>query len=337
MKTILVTGGNGYIGSHTVVELLSAGFKVVINDNLSNSKLSVIDRLRQITGKAVDFEDIDLCNRNAVSDLFNKYEIYGVIHFAGLKAVGESVAKPLSYYRNNLDSTLTLCEVMTEHNVKNLIFSSSATVYGNASAAPFKETSPVGIGITNPYGQTKYMIERILEDLKKSDDGWHITVLRYFNPVGAHQSGLIGEDPSGIPNNLFPYIQQVAIGKLEKLNIYGGDYDTPDGTALRDYIHVVDLARGHLAALDKLFDQKGLRVYNLGSGKGVSVLEALRAFEAACGHELPYQIVDRRPGDLARVFSDATKAKKELGWQTEKTLDDACQDAWRWQQYATKL
>lgn len=331
---ILVTGGLGYIGSHTAVELCAAGHQVVIVDNLANSKRSVLDRLEQITGAKLTFYEIDAADKAALGHVFDEHQIDAVIHFAGLKAVGESVAQPLLYYHTNIDTTLALCEVMQEYGVKQLVFSSSATVYGDASAAPFKETAPVGIGITNPYGQTKYMIERILTDLHASDDSWHITMLRYFNPIGAHDSGLIGEDPAGIPNNLFPYIQQVAVGKLERLSVYGDDYDTPDGTALRDYIHVVELARGHLAALKKLESQAGLGVYNLGTGTGVSVLEALHAFETACGHEIPYQITGRRAGDLAAVYADVSKAKAELGWQAEKTLAEACQDAWRWQQYA---
>lgn len=334
MKTILVTGGAGFIGSHTVTELVQAGYKVVIADNLSNSKLSVIDRLQQITGKQLAFEKIDFCDEAAVRRLFDCYHFDGVIHFAALKAVGESVTKPLEYYRNNLDSTLVLCRVMQDCEVKNLIFSSSATVYGSASEAPFKETAPVGQGITNPYGQTKYMIEQILSDLKKSDASWNITLLRYFNPIGAHESGLIGEDPAGIPNNLFPYIQQVAVGKLPELNIYGHDYNTPDGTCLRDYIHVVDLAKGHVTALQKLDQQREIGIYNLGAGKGVSVIEAVRAFEAACGQDIPHRFAERRPGDLPAIYADVSKAKEELGWQTEKTLEDACNDAWRWQQYA---
>lgn len=334
MKKILITGGTGYIGSHTAVELINEGYEVVIADNLSNSKLSVIDQLHKITGQNITFEKVDFCYKQSVDELFNKYDFESVVHFAALKAVGESVAKPLEYYQNNIVSTLTLCDVMRKHGVKNLIFSSSATVYGDASEAPFREDAPVGIGITNPYGQTKYMIENILSDLKTSDNSWNITLLRYFNPIGAHDSGLIGEDPAGIPNNLFPYIQQVAVSKLPELSVYGGDYDTPDGTCLRDYIHVVDLAKGHVAALKKLEEQAEIGIYNLGTGKGVSVLEAIRAFEKACGHKIPYKIVARRPGDLAVVYSDATKAKSELGWQTEKTLDEACQDAWRWQQYA---
>lgn len=336
MKTILVTGGTGYIGSHTVIELIESGYDVVIADNLSNSKKSVIDRLKKITGKSIPFEHVDFCDYNAVSSLFDKYQIDAVIHFAGLKAVGESVAKPLEYYRNNIDSTITLCEIMNERKVKNLIFSSSATVYGDASEAPFTEASPVGQGITNPYGQTKYMLEQILSDLKASDNEWNITLLRYFNPIGAHESGLIGEDPAGIPNNLFPYIQQVAVGKLPELNVFGDDYDTPDGTCLRDYIHVTDLAKGHVAALKKLESQDNIGTYNLGTGSGVSVLEAVKAFEKACGKQIPFKIAERRPGDLAAVFSDASKASRELGWQTELSLDEACQDAWRWQKYASQ-
>jgi UDP-glucose 4-epimerase len=337
VSTILVAGGTGYIGSHVVIELLAAGYKVVIGDNLSNSKLSVLDRLEKITGKKIAFEKTDFCKKTDVSRLFDKYQVDTVIHLAALKAVGESVAKPLEYYRNNIDATLCLCEVMKEKNVKNLIFSSSATVYGDASDAPFSEKSLVGVGITNPYGQTKYMSEQIIRDLKTSDKSWHITALRYFNPIGAHISGLIGEDPAGIPNNLFPYIQLVAARKLKELNIYGKDYDTPDGTALRDYIHVVDLAKGHVAALKKLEVQEGVGIYNLGTGKAVSVLDALRAFEKACGHKIPYKIVARRPGDLVAAYADVSKAKDELGWQTEKSLDDACVDAWRWQNNSLKL
>lgn len=337
MKTILVTGGTGYIGSHTAVELVAAGYDVVIADNLSNSKISVIERLKQITGKELLFEQIDFCDKTAVSSLFDKYEFDAVIHFAGLKAVGESVAKPLEYYRNNIDSTLTLCEVMREHEVKNLIFSSSATVYGTPAELPLHETSQVGIGITNPYGQTKYMLEQILIDLKTSDSNWNITLLRYFNPIGAHESGLIGEDPNGIPNNLPPYIQQVAVGKLDKLKVFGGDYDTPDGTGIRDYIHVVDLARGHVAALKKLNNQEDMGIYNLGTGQGVSVLELVQAFEKAVGKPIPYEIIERRPGDVASCYASADKAKEMLGWQTEKTLEDACADAWRWQRYAANL
>ncbi len=334
MKTMLVTGGTGYIGSHTAIELIQAGYDVVIADNLSNSKKSVMDRLKQITDKDIPFEQIDFCDKPTVTKLFKSYKIDGVIHFAGLKAVGESVAKPLEYYRNNIDSTLTLCEAMRDHGVKNLIFSSSATVYGTPDELPLSETSPVGNGITNPYGQTKYMLEQILTDLKTSDDTWNITLLRYFNPIGSHESGLIGEDPNDIPNNLPPYIQQVAVGKLDKLRVFGSDYDTPDGTGVRDYIHVVDLARGHVAALKKLADQQNIGIYNLGTGQGVSVLELIKAFEKAVGKPIPYEIVERRPGDVASCYASADKAKMRLDWQTEKTLDDACSDAWRWQQYA---
>lgn len=336
MKTILVTGGTGFIGSHTAVELVQAGYDVVIADNLSNSKASVMDRLQQITGKQLSFEQVDFCDEVAVSRLFDTYKIDGVIHFAALKAVGESVAKPLEYYRNNINSTLVLAQAMQEHGVKNLVFSSSATVYGTPSELPLKETSPVGIGLTNPYGQTKFMTEQILRDLHTSDDSWRITLLRYFNPMGAHESGLIGEDPNGIPNNLPPYIQQVAAGKLDKLKVFGDDWDTPDGTGVRDYIHVVDLAKGHVAALKTLESQKSVEVYNLGTGRGVSVLELVQAFERATGKQIPYEVVGRRPGDIATCYADAIKAKVELGWQTEKSLDDACIDAWRWQQYATK-
>lgn len=335
MKTILVTGGTGFIGSHTVVELISVGFDIVIADNLSNSKRSVVDRLQQITGQSIAFREVDFCDKIAVSELFKEFDFDAVIHFAGLKAVGESVAKPLDYYRNNIVSTLNLCEAMRDHDVKNLVFSSSATVYGPPSELPLRETSQVGVGLTNPYGQTKYMLEQILSDLKVSDDSWSITLLRYFNPMGAHSSGLIGEDPNGIPNNLPPYIQQVAAGKLEAINVTGDDYDTPDGTGVRDYIHVVDLAKGHVAALGKLTDQKTVGVYNLGTGNGVSVLELIKAFEKAVGKPIPYKIVDRRPGDIATCYADASKAKSELGWQTELSLDQACQDAWRWQQYAS--
>ncbi len=337
MKYILVTGGTGYIGSHTAVELINNGYEVILADNLVNSKKSVVNRLNEITGKELTFEEVDFCDETAVISLFKKYDFEAVIHFAGLKAVGESVAKPLDYYYNNILSTLVLARVMQEYSVKNLIFSSSATVYGDPSELPLKETSQTGIGITNPYGQTKYMLEQILRDLKISDSSWNITLLRYFNPIGAHESGLIGEDPSGLPNNLLPYVQQVAVGKLEELNIFGNDYDTPDGTGVRDYIHVVDLARGHVAALKKLNGQNELGIYNLGTGNGVSVLEIVSAFENASGVTIPYKITDRRPGDIPTCYADASKAKAELGWRTEKSLKQACEDAWRWQQYATTL
>lgn len=328
---ILVTGGAGYIGSHTVVELLKARHDVVVIDNLSNSSEESLKRVEQITGKPVTFVKLDVADKPALQKVFDEHTIDAVMHFAGLKAVGESVAKPLEYYRNNIDSTLTLCELMQEKGVKKLIFSSSATVYGTPEELPLKETSRVGVGITNPYGQTKFMIEQILADLAASDASWQITSLRYFNPIGAHESGLIGEDPNGIPNNLLPYISQVAVGKLEKLRIYGNDYDTPDGTGVRDYIHVVDLAKGHVAALEHLGTSSNMAVYNLGTGKGASVLEAIRAFETAAGRQIPYEVVARRPGDVAASYADANKAAQELGWQAEKSLQDACRDSWRWQ------
>lgn len=326
---ILVTGGAGYIGSHTVVELLSAGHTVTVADNLSNSSEESLRRVEQITGKKVGFHKVDVCDKPALDKLFAGNKFDAVIHFAGLKAVGESVVKPLEYYRNNIGSTLTLCEVMRAHDVKKMIFSSSATVYGTPSELPLKETSRVGVGITNPYGQTKYMIEQILRDIAAADPGWQISLLRYFNPIGAHPSGLIGEDPNGMPNNLPPYVSQVAVGKLDKVRIFGDDYDTPDGTGVRDYIHVVDLARGHMAALEHL--TAGTQTYNLGTGSGVSVLEIIKAFSDASGRDIPYEVVARRPGDIATCYADCAKAKTELGWQTEKSLLDACTDAWRWQ------
>ncbi len=337
MKTILVTGGMGYIGSHTVVELVAAGYIPVIADNLANSKVSVLDRLQKITGQDIAFEQVDMCDKSAVSELLQKYDFDAVIHFAGLKAVGESVEQPLGYYRNNIDSTLTLCEVMQERGVKKLVFSSSATVYGDPEELPLKETTRTGQGITNPYGQTKCMIEQILRDLTVSDPTWHITSLRYFNPIGAHESGKIGEDPNGIPNNLLPYIAQVAAGKLEKLKVFGDDYDTPDGTCVRDYIHVVDLAKGHIAALDHTQEAESYKVYNLGAGRGTSVLELLRAFEQAAGKTVPYEVVGRRPGDVAVCYADVSRAKEALGWQTERTIAQACSDSWRWQQFAASL
>lgn len=337
MKTVLVTGGAGFIGSHTVIELINNKLEVVIADNLSNSRASVINRLREITGKNIPFVQADICNEIDVSKIFDTYKINAVIHFAGLKSVGESVKKPLDYYRNNIDSTLTLCEVMQQKNVKNLIFSSSATVYGNPSELPLKETSQTGAGITNPYGQTKYMLEQILTDLRLSNPSWQITLLRYFNPIGAHESGLIGEDPTGIPNNLLPYVQQVAVGRLDKLRVFGNDYDTPDGTGVRDYIHVVDLARGHVAALKALVGQTGIGVYNLGTGTGVSVLDIVHAFESASNKPVPYEVVERRTGDVPSCYADPSKAARELNWRAERSLEDACKDAWRWQQQAEKL
>lgn len=326
---VLVTGGAGYIGSHTVVELLNNGHDVTVVDNLSNSSEESIKRVEQITGKTVSLHIFDICDKAKLDKLFGIHKFEAVIHFAGLKAVGESVQKPLEYYRNNLDSTLTLCEVMQKHNVRKLIFSSSATVYGTPEELPLKETSRVGVGITNPYGQTKFMIEQILEDAATADSSWQITILRYFNPVGAHISGLIGEDPNGQPNNLLPYVAQVAVGKLDRVRVFGDDYDTPDGTGVRDYIHVVDLANGHLAALEHL--AAGVAIYNLGTGRGVSVLDAIQSFEKAANKTIPYEVVARRPGDIATCYADSQKANRELSWRTKKTFQDACDDAWRWQ------
>lgn len=328
---ILVTGGAGYIGSHTVVELLQKGHDVIIVDNLSNSSEESVRRVEKITGKPVVFIKLDVADKAALTTVFKEHNIDAVMHFAGLKAVGESVAKPLAYYRNNIDSTLTLCEVMQEYGVKKLVFSSSATVYGTPDKLPLKESSRTGVGITNPYGQTKFMIEQILKDLALANPGWQITVLRYFNPIGAHPSGLIGEDPNGLPNNLMPFIAQVAVGKLERLRVFGDDYDTPDGTGVRDYIHVVDLAKGHLAALEHLGKGGDLATYNLGTGHGTSVLEAINAFEKYTGKKISYEVVDRRAGDVAACYADASKAAQELGWKTDKSLADACADAWRWQ------
>lgn len=326
---ILITGGAGYIGSHTAIELLEAGHDIIVVDNLSNSSAESLRRVAGITGKSAPFYTFDLRDTDKLSALFDEHRIDAVIHFAGLKSVGESVQKPLQYYRNNIDSTLSLLEVMLTRDVKKLVFSSSATVYGTPNELPLKETSRTGVGITNPYGQTKYMIEQMLRDVAVADNSWQITLLRYFNPVGAHKSGLIGEDPNGIPNNLLPYISQVAIGKLDKVNVFGNDYDTPDGTGVRDYIHVIDLARGHVAALDHLIT--GTSVYNLGTGSGVSVLELIHAFSKASGKDIPYQIVDRRPGDIASCYADSTKANDEIGWKAEKSIEDACVDTWRWQ------
>lgn len=329
MARVLVTGGAGYIGSHTIVELLQAGHDVVVVDNLSNSSEESLRRVKEITGKDLVLYKDDVCDRAALDKIFAAHPIDAVIHFAGLKAVGESVQKPLEYYHNNLVSSLTLCEAMRDHNVKKLIFSSSATVYGTPDELPLKETSRVGVGVTNPYGQTKYMIEQILRDLSVSDPSWSVTLLRYFNPVGAHASGLIGEDPNGLPNNLMPYVSQVAVGKLDKVGVFGNDYDTVDGTGVRDYIHVVDLAKGHLAALEHM--EPGCEVYNLGTGEGVSVLQAIAAFSEACGHEVPYEIKPRRPGDIAKCYASADKAATKLGWRAEKTFADSCADAWHWQ------
>ena len=327
---ILVTGGAGYIGSHTVVELLNIGKEVVVVDNLSNSSEKSLERVKEITGKDVKFYKADILDRGALCEIFSKENIDSCIHFAGLKAVGESVAKPWEYYNNNITGTLVLLDVMKEYNCKNIIFSSSATVYGDPAFVPITEECPKGT-CTNPYGWTKSMLEQILTDVQKADKEWNVVILRYFNPIGAHISGRIGENPNGIPNNLMPYITQVAEGKREYLNVYGNDYDTVDGTGVRDYIHVVDLAKGHLKALNKISDETGVYVYNLGTGRGYSVLEVVTAFEKASGVKVPYKIVDRRPGDLATCYSDPTKAKEELDWVAEKGIDEMCADSYRWQ------
>ena len=327
---ILVTGGAGYIGTHTIVELLQKNYDVVVIDNVSNSSPEALRRVEKLTGQAIPFIEGDVCDRDVLRRLFDEHQdIEAVIHFAGLKAVGESLAMPLTYYRNNIDSSLALVEVMQERDVRKLIFSSSATVYGEPEELPLRETSRVGQGLSNPYGQTKYMIEQILRDVSIAQPDFAITCLRYFNPVGAHRSGDIGEDPQGIPNNLLPYIAQVAVGRQPKLNVFGDDYDTPDGTAIRDYIHVVDVAKGHVAAIEHI--KPGWDVFNLGAGRGVSVLEMIQAFEQASGQKIPYEVVDRRPGDLAVCYADVSKAARELGWKTEKTVRDACEDSWRWQ------
>lgn len=327
---ILVTGGTGFIGSHTVVELLNAGYDVVIADNLYNSKALVVDRIETITGKRPKFYEIDVADKEKLTELFDAEHIDAVIHFAGYKAVGESTRKPIEYYTNNLMTTLVLADVMRDHGCKQFVFSSSATVYGDPAFVPITEECPLG-ETTNPYGTTKAMQERILTDIWKSDPEWKIMLLRYFNPIGAHESGLIGEDPKGIPNNLLPYISQVALGKLEKLHVFGNDYDTTDGTGVRDYIHVVDLAKGHVKAIEGFEKLDGVNIFNLGTGIGYSVLDILHAFEKACGKELPYVIDARRPGDIATCYSDPSKARAVLGWTAEKNLDDMCRDAWNWQ------
>jgi len=328
---ILVTGGAGYIGSHTCITLLEQGYDVAIVDNLCNSKKIAVDRIEELSGKKVDFYERDVCDMESMRTIFEKENVDAVIHFAGLKAVGESVAIPLRYYQNNLESTLTLLQVMEEFHVNNFVFSSSATVYGDPASVPITEEFPTG-ATTNPYGTTKVMIERILIDYAKANPGFNPIILRYFNPVGAHESGKIGEDPNGIPNNLVPYITQTAVGKREKVHVFGNDYPTPDGTGVRDYIHVVDLAEGHAAAL-KLFEKGncGLKIYNLGTGKGYSVLEMIQAFSKAVGKEIPYVIDGRRPGDIPECYADCAKAYEELGWKANKTLDDMCADSWRWQ------
>ena len=329
MKTTLVTGGAGYIGSHTLIELINNNFEVVVIDNLANSSRESLRRVEQITGHEIPFVEADVRDQSVLDDVFTTYSIDSVIHFAGLKAVGESVAKPLEYYDNNLVSTLALLEAMRKYSVKQLVFSSSATVYGSPSELPLRETSTVGVGLTNPYGKTKYMIEQIIQDYCAADPTFEATILRYFNPIGAHQSGQIGEDPNGIPNNLLPYVAQVAVGKLQSVGVFGNDYDTPDGTGVRDYIHVVDLARGHVAALQHM--KAGANVYNLGTGSGTSVLEIIKAFSKACGRDLPYDIKPRRAGDIAACYADCSKAERELGWRAELSIEQACADSWRWQ------
>ena len=327
---ILVTGGAGYIGSHTVVELQNAGYDVVVLDNLSNASEKALDRVSKITGKPVKFYQADILDRDALNDIFDKETIESCIHFAGLKAVGESVVKPWEYYENNIAGTLTLVDVMRKHNVKNIIFSSSATVYGDPAQIPITEECPKG-QCTNPYGWTKSMLEQVLTDIQKADPEWNVMLLRYFNPIGAHKSGTIGENPNGIPNNLMPYITQVAVGKLKELGVFGNDYDTPDGTGVRDYIHVVDLAKGHVKALKKIGENPGLAIYNLGTGKGYSVLDIVKNFEAATGVKIPYVIKPRRAGDIATCYCDASKAEKELGWKAENGIREMCEDFWRWQ------
>lgn len=326
---VLVTGGAGYIGSHTVVQLLEEGKEVVIVDNLSNSSIKVLDRIETIAKKRPKFYQVDVLDEEKMDEIFRTNKIDSIIHFAGYKAVGESVAKPLAYYTNNLTTTLIILNLMKKHGVNNFVFSSSATVYGDPETCPILETFP--LSATNPYGRTKLMIEEMLVDICKADKELNVAILRYFNPVGAHESGLIGEEPNGIPNNLMPYITKVAIGKLEKLSVFGDDYNTHDGTGVRDYIHVVDLANGHLKALDKLDKKPGLVIYNLGTGKGYSVLDMVKAFSKACGKDIPYVIAERRAGDVAMCYADSTKAKEELGWEAKYDLDRMCADSWRWQ------
>ena len=327
---ILVTGGAGYIGSHTVVELQNAGYDVVVIDNLSNSSEKSLERVSKITGKPVPFHKVDILDREGLNKIFESEKIDAVIHFAGLKAVGESVRMPWEYYENNIAGTLTLVDVMRKHNCKNIIFSSSATIYGNPAFIPITEECPKG-QCTNPYGWTKSMLEQILSDIQAADNEWNVILLRYFNPIGAHKSGTIGENPNGIPNNLMPYITQVAVGKLPELGVFGDDYDTHDGTGVRDYIHVVDLADGHVKALKKIEEKAGLKVYNLGTGTGYSVLDIVKNFEAANGVKIPYVIKPRREGDIATCYSNAEKAEKELGWKAKNGIKEMCADSWRWQ------
>lgn len=329
MDNILVTGGAGFIGSHTVVELLNAGYGVVVLDNLVNSSSESLERVKKITGRSVKFYKDDLLDKEALQDIFAKENISSVIHFAGLKAVGESCKIPLEYFNNNITGTINLLMAMDKYNVKSLVFSSSATVYGKPESVPIREDFP--LSVSNPYGRTKLIIEDMLRDIYKADASWDIALLRYFNPIGAHESGEIGENPAGIPNNLLPYVSKVAIGELETVNVFGNDYDTPDGTGVRDYIHVVDLAEGHIKALEKLNSHPGLVTYNLGTGRGYSVLEIIHNFEKACGKKIPYNITDRRPGDIDMCYADPGKAKKELGWEAKRDIDKMCEDAWRWQ------
>lgn len=330
MKNILITGGAGYIGSHIAVELLDKNYKVIVYDNLTNSSKISVKRVEEITGKNITFYEADILDEKKLSEVFEKEKIDVVIHCAALKSVGESVKKPLEYYHNNITGTLSLLKIMRKYSCKNIIFSSSATVYGDPESVPITEDFPKGI-CTNPYGWTKSMMEQIMTDLQKSDPEWKVVLLRYFNPIGAHKSGKIGEDPQGIPNNLLPYIAQVAVGKLDYLSVFGDDYDTVDGTGVRDYIHVVDLAKGHVLAVDKIDKLKGVSIFNLATGKGYSVLEVLKAFEKACGKKISYKIVQRREGDIAKCFADASKAYKILGWKAKKDIDEMCEDSWRWQ------
>lgn len=330
MKNVLITGGAGYIGSHVAVELLNKNYKVIVYDNLTNSSKISVKRVEEITGKNIIFYEADILDEKKLSEVFEKENIDVVIHCAALKAVGESVKKPLEYYHNNISGTLSLLKIMRKYSCKNIIFSSSATVYGDPEKVPITEDFPKGI-CTNPYGWTKSMMEQIMTDLQKSDPEWKVVLLRYFNPIGAHESGKIGEDPQGIPNNLLPYITQVAVGKLDYLRVFGDDYDTVDGTGIRDYIHVVDLAKGHVLSVDKIDKLEGVSIINLATGKGYSVLEVLKAFEKACGKKISYKIVERREGDIAKCFADASKAYEVLGWKAEKGIDEMCEDSWRWQ------
>lgn len=329
MSTVLVTGGAGYIGSHTCLEMLAAGLDLVVVDNLCNSSVEALKRVERLAGRKIEFYENDICDADAMEKVFQNHEFSSVVHFAGLKAVGESVQKPLDYFFNNITGTITLLRTMVRHGVRNLVFSSSATVYGDPDTVPVREDFP--LSAVNPYGRTKLVIEDMLRDLYKSDPSWNIALLRYFNPVGAHESGLIGEDPEGIPNNLMPYITKVALKKLPELNVFGGDYPTKDGTGVRDYIHVVDLALGHLKAIDKLAENPGCVAWNLGTGRGCSVLEMVSAMSKAAGLDIPYRIVDRRPGDAAEVWCDPSRAERELGWKAERDIDTMCADSWRWQ------